>query len=283
MATEKLTTDSGWLASKCRKHTTKETIDWVTETWSKTVRPEFVKFFNSIQDSTAPVPMSFFEVAGITHGNSNPLFTFFRPKKQLYISYALTSSRSAKVVANVRGVLMEYLGEWEKCLMALQNRYPENSSINKCRHLIERATEFTNTFREGCSEPIDEDRYSKYKDFYGQACAAFNAIPCKIANSKMTQDAVKEALKQSAAVKKPVHRKKRRLSERQAADKPRIATIVKQIKRLTNPAPGQPRRSVLKALRVLKFREVYGPIIKELNLSDNTWKKYVQNSKKSGV
>ena len=273
------TAKGGWLANKCKKYTQKETLNWVVQAWTQLVKPEFAKFASAIADQSKPIPHGFFEVAGISHGNENPLFRFLRPRKQLYISQALSCGSKSKQIASVRKALSDYLDEWGKCLKALEDRYPDNLSANECRHCIERIAETTNTFRTFCSEPLTEERFAHYKTLYSQTCDAFNAIPCRIASSQKTVDAVKEALKQSA-VRKPIKRKKRQLSERQQADKKRIAAIVKALRKLTDPGPGKPKRSVLKALKVLTYRPAYGQVIKELNLSDNTWKKYVQCSKK---
>lgn len=280
MATDNTTEPATWLELKCTKFTPKETLDWVLSAWSKTVKPEFAKFRKAIADQSTPIPNTFFEVASLSHGNRNSLFTFVRPKKILYISRALPIIRTEKQRTQVQKVLTSYLEEWMKCLNAIEQRYPDNLSANECRHLLERIAETTCLSPWSNSGPSEEDQYKSYKELYGRFCNAFNAIPCQMASSQKTIDAVKEALKLSAVAKKPRLRKKRKLNDRQIANKAKIAKVVKVLRQLNNPGPGKPKRSVLKALRVLKYREVYGPIIKELNLSDNTWKKYVQSAKK---
>lgn len=269
-------TSERWIDGKCTKHSPAETRNWIKDSWLKTVQPEFKKFKAAIANDSEAIPNSFFLTKGMGHGNKNPLFLFLRPKKLLYIAVALEAPRQDSLVK----IFKSYIQEWDECMTALQNRIPENTAVSRCRNSLQWLAEISHFIYGIDARQISKDWYENYKTSYFQACEAFADIPTHVAGSQQLMSAVKEALKATSTTKPK--RKKRELSDMQVAINADAAKIVRQIRARSDPKTGQQRMSVMDALRILKRNPTYGPIISRLKFTDNTWKKYVANSRKRG-
>lgn len=182
MATKKPATPATWLELKCTKYTPEETLDWVLNAWSKTVKPEFAKFRKAIADQTADIPPAFFETKGAAHGNRNPLFLFLRPKKLLYIALASAQGKASQKKQNsLEKILTDYRIEWDSSLTELQTRLNHISAVSQSRHLIQQLCE--QIYCLGDIGGINSDWHDRYKDHYLQTCEAFSDIPWQVANS----------------------------------------------------------------------------------------------------
>jgi len=270
----KPTAPKRWIDQKCSEHAPAETRKWLKDSWEKSVLPEFKKFNAAIADASTDVPQEFFTTTGIGHGNKNPLFLFLRPTKFLYITAALAGSRQDSLAK----ILRAYIQEWDGCMTALRNRFPDSQAVSTCFHALQRLSERTSSVCDIDAERLNQDWYDEYKDLYLRACDAFGDIQVHAAGSRQAIAAVKEALKQASAAKPK--RKKRELSPAQQADNADTAVIVRQIRLRADGKPGQRRMSVMDALKSLRSNPTYGPIINRLRNTDSTWKKYVANSRK---
>lgn len=279
MATGKsqATTPKRWIDGKCGKHTPEETREWIKDSWTNSVHPEFVRFRNHIADKGTDIPTSFFSTFGLTHGNKNPLFAFIRPSKLLYIAIALEDCKPAEET-NIKGILAEYLKQWEDGLLELGTRYQAIGEINQARHHLMRAVGMIDSFRYMPPEQISQEWYNDYKENYKHFCETFDSIPCQISSQRQTLNAVRIAVRETLGDTK----RKQKKPDREKDEKRReIAAIVKQIIFLKNcHHKGKKGMSVEKAIAHLEDDANFWPILRKCGFTLNTWKKYVANARK---
>lgn len=273
------TQEKGWIHTLCHKHTPQETAIWIEDSWMTTVQSAFAAFRSAIANRSSDIPNEMFSVNNIRHGNRNPLFSFLRPKKILYIALALKSIPQTEAV-KVQQIFSDYIKEWESALTELRERFPNNQAAANSDHLLCRLLEQVHFFSGLNADNITPDRHDYYKQIYHEFCDSFNSIPCGIANTEQMANAIRAAVQFELDQQDP-----KVICQRHEGDATRrqnIALVVKRLIALKHyHAKNKTGMSVEKALDYLeKNDDTYADLLRQLDLSVASWKKYVAEARK---
>lgn len=284
MTTLNTTTPQWWIDENPPEFNLSEALAWITTIWPQKISPAFSSFHEAIADSKTELPEDFFEKRKICTSHRNPLFTFLRPRNLPLVLLALTSDDTKQKIDDAKMSLFCNFQEWEKCLCELTNRHPGFQEIGRCRDCLGQLFELTEDAQSIAPIQVSQLWHEKYRFVYAQFCENFAAIPLQIRNRvQMLNDirtTVGEAL-ELALNKTPKIPSLTNRSDETLERKREIDSIVRKLLALKHyHHKGKSGMSVEKALDYLSKNPTYMPLLRRLDLTLASWKKYVADARK---